>query len=105
MERGRCSICHEPHGTREPHLLARAPGELCKKCHASHENFSHPIGPNVLDPRNGKPVVCLSCHEPHGTEHPSILRQSAARALCVQCHADSESAGVRGGKAHNAGGK
>ena len=43
-------------------------------------------GPGTIDPRTQKPVVCLSCHDPHGTAHPMFLVAAKERALCIQCH-------------------
>ena len=42
-----------------------------------------------MDPRNGQPMTCLSCHNPHGTQYVAMLVASPSRALCVQCHSDS----------------
>jgi predicted CXXCH cytochrome family protein len=85
-EKGKCSICHEPHQTEVPRLL-RADGlDLCRKCHASHASFGHPVGPNVIDKRTSKPVTCLSCHGPHGTQWGFILLDNPSQPLCIRCH-------------------
>jgi predicted CXXCH cytochrome family protein len=94
-EKGKCSVCHEPHQTSNRRLLARSDQDLCRKCHTSHAQFGHPIGSNVLDPRTGQPLSCLSCHGPHGTGWTSILLDNPSQALCVRCHDPS---GAMGGK-------
>ncbi|HET9553534.1 MAG TPA: cytochrome c3 family protein, partial [Anaeromyxobacteraceae bacterium] len=94
-EKGRCSACHEPHQTANRKLLARPEQELCRRCHGSHAQFGHPIGSNVLDPRSGQPLSCLSCHGPHGTQWTSVLLDNPSQALCVRCHDPS---GAMGGK-------
>jgi len=95
-ERGRCSACHEPHQTANRKLLRRPEQDLCRTCHTGHAQFGHPIGSNVLDPRTGQPLSCLSCHGPHGTQWGSILLDNPSQALCVRCHDPSGAMG--GGK-------
>jgi predicted CXXCH cytochrome family protein len=60
--------------------------EVCTKCHAGHQQFGHPIGAGVIDPRNGKPMTCLSCHNAHVSTQKMLLIDNPQRALCVQCH-------------------
>jgi predicted CXXCH cytochrome family protein len=86
VENGRCSICHAGHVSEFGALLKAAPENLCKDCHKSHSDFAHPFGPGVVDPRTGRTLTCLSCHDPHGTAYPAILVDNPQRALCVQCH-------------------
>jgi predicted CXXCH cytochrome family protein len=100
VEKGKCSICHEPHQTANPRLLVRKEEELCQKCHSGHAQFGHPVGPNVIDPRTQKPVTCLSCHSPHGTQFSSILLDNPSQALCVRCHDPN---GAMGGKKRGGG--
>ena len=85
----KCSICHEPHQTERPSLLARDEQSLCQKCHGSHADFGHPVGPNVIDPRTAAAVTCMSCHTPHASQHTAILTDNPSRALCVRCHSTS----------------
>jgi predicted CXXCH cytochrome family protein len=86
---GRCTACHAPHESDQRPLLKAARADLCKECHKSHSQFAHPYGPNVLDPRTGQPMTCLSCHNPHATQYVSLTVASPSRALCVQCHNDT----------------
>jgi predicted CXXCH cytochrome family protein len=49
---------------------------------------SHPVGENLLNPTSKRlqSLTCTSaCHDPHGSDHPKILRLSA-RELCFSCH-------------------
>ncbi len=39
-------------------------------------------------------VTCFTCHDAHGTSHPSNLRKPAS-ALCLDCHAPNAAAGPR----------
>jgi predicted CXXCH cytochrome family protein len=84
---GFCSACHAGHASDQKPLLKAARADLCLTCHKQHSEFSHPFGPNVIDPRTKEAMTCLSCHAPHGTPHVSLLTENPQRALCVQCHA------------------
>jgi predicted CXXCH cytochrome family protein len=95
VEGGKCSICHVGHLSSEKSLLARPPAKLCSSCHGGHEQFSHPVGGNVMDPRNGQPMTCLSCHNPHGTGQKSLLLANPARELCVSCHGSDNKVGKK----------
>jgi predicted CXXCH cytochrome family protein len=86
---GRCTACHAPHESDKKPLLKAERADLCKTCHQNHSQFAHPYGPNVLDPRTGQSMTCLSCHNPHATSYPSMLVANPSRALCVQCHNDT----------------
>jgi predicted CXXCH cytochrome family protein len=86
---GRCTACHAPHESDKKPLLKAARADLCKGCHQTHSQFAHPYGPNVLDPRTGQAMTCLSCHNPHASSFAAILVANPSRALCVQCHSDA----------------
>ncbi|HXH40469.1 MAG TPA: cytochrome c3 family protein, partial [Thermoanaerobaculia bacterium] len=83
---GRCTSCHAPHESGRPHLLKGDITAVCSTCHKGHAQFGHPIGSNVIDPRNGEPLNCLSCHSPHASAQRMILRAEPQRALCLECH-------------------
>jgi len=87
---GGCSICHDPHQSGNPSLLRAKGTEVCAKCHKGHAQFGHPMGGGVTDPRTGKEMTCLSCHDPHGTQFKMTLRGDPQRGLCVSCHSAGE---------------
>jgi DmsE family decaheme c-type cytochrome len=71
-----CGICHKPHGTTTPSLLAQRSPILCQQCHtADHSN------PAVLTGVNGNSSFqrfqlqgrgCMTCHANiHGSNTPS----------------------------------
>lgn len=75
-----CAMCHEPavegkHGF----ALAAEGSELCFTCHDEEEfagKTTHgPVG-------EGK---CVACHNPHASDHDSMLRAEAP-GLCFGCH-------------------
>ncbi|MBF0538369.1 MAG: DmsE family decaheme c-type cytochrome [Nitrospirae bacterium] len=74
-----CSDCHDPHGEFGPKMIkAETANELCYKCHSEKRGpymFEHP------------PVEenCLTCHNPHGSNHSRLLVQKMP-TLCQDCH-------------------
>lgn len=86
QEIGACTNCHLPHGSANASLLKGQNGvSLCRACHQPKSQFEHPTGAKVPDPRTGKPVVCSSCHDPHGTQYSHSTRNQGDR-LCLSCH-------------------
>ena len=81
-----CTDCHSLHGSNEVAMLKQG-GHVCYLCHDQHKGFTHPIGEKALDPRNNKPMDCLTCHNANdGTNYRYYLRGSGERGLCIQCH-------------------
>jgi DmsE family decaheme c-type cytochrome len=87
---GECTACHSPHGSdnlfiiNEPSYL-----ELCETCHEWQTHSTHPIGTEVIDPRNKNITLqCLSCHRTHGTEYKHFIYFGTTNEMCVQCHTD-----------------
>ena len=81
-----CIECHQPHGNEDAQLLLTRSSQLCAGCHESAHRVSHPIGEEVIDPRTGESVTCLSCHQLHGAEFAKYLPLNPDMALCIQCH-------------------
>ena len=74
-----CASCHNPHdGSRPKMLQAESVNELCYKCHTEKR------GPFLFE---HAPVRedCVSCHEPHGSNHKRLLVQKLPN-LCWNCH-------------------
>jgi len=81
-----CSNCHGIHGSNQLALLKSDGNQTCNNCHEKQGTFTHPVGPGVLDPRNGQIMTCVTCHYPHGTIYKSNLKLSGSMELCIQCH-------------------
>ncbi len=71
--------------------------ESCYRCHPPHTlGVSHPVGiriPPEMKVSKGIPtanglILCTSCHAPHGSRYPYLLRLSGERELCVSCHGE-----------------
>jgi predicted CXXCH cytochrome family protein len=85
---GQCSACHDPHAADHPFLAKAASSlDLCGSCHDWKTHSSHPLGPEIVDPRNPNLILeCESCHQAHGTRFKGLAHQDPGGELCVQCH-------------------
>lgn len=79
-----CTSCHTVH---RPDMVQErtTQSETCFTCHQqirakTLRASSHPI-------REGK-VVCSDCHNPHGDNGPSDLKQFTINENCYSCHAE-----------------
>jgi len=81
-----CTDCHYPHGGNDMAMLKGNGLEVCAQCHEDQGSFTHPVGPDVPDPRTGRMLTCITCHNPMGTNYPNNLIQDGKEKLCVQCH-------------------
>ncbi|HEY3414359.1 MAG TPA: cytochrome c3 family protein [Armatimonadota bacterium] len=84
-----CMMCHKPHSSPQPKLLVDDEISMCGKCHK--HSFSHPIGKKadgtiVLNPINGDPMTCSSCHDIHGSKFEAMTIADKSRDLCILCH-------------------
>lgn len=74
-----CASCHNPHGAAGEKLVAAGSvNELCFSCHQDKR------GPFLWE---HSPVRedCLTCHAPHGSNHPAMLAARITQ-LCQSCH-------------------
>ena len=74
-----CSSCHNPHEGDRPNMIkAESVNELCYKCHTDKRGpFLYEHAPVRED--------CVSCHEPHGSNHKPLLTQKLPN-VCWNCH-------------------
>jgi len=80
-----CLACHDPHSSSEEKLLAGGGIRRCLACHETMRH-GHPLGEDRIDPRTGRGITCVTCHDPHGTDFPMQLRGDQSRGLCLECH-------------------
>ena len=88
-----CSFCHIPGtGGKGMVLLKESVNDLCLECHPGRKGMgehkvdivpSMPVDGLPLD-KNGK-ITCVTCHDPHRWESPSLLRMERT-AICLKCH-------------------
>lgn len=72
----------------------------CVGCHTAQgalnqmgvtENYKEKVATNALTTANALPLVCATCHDPHGSANPAQLRFSISAPniddnLCMKCH-------------------
>lgn len=95
-----CSDCHNPHGTfaptwrmgNRPRMVAQASGneEACLRCHTDKR------GPFVFEHAAVRVDGCESCHTPHGSANPRLLRRPVTFTLCLECHNGAGNLGRQG---------
>jgi len=86
VSEGRCTACHQPHGSNNRLLFAKDEISGCTECHKRHATFSHPVGAKAIDPRNKRELTCITCHDLMGSEFEFTLRFDRGKDLCLQCH-------------------
>jgi DmsE family decaheme c-type cytochrome len=78
-----CFDCHKLHMGAQQKVSREETSELCYDCHLEKKmefaNFSHHPVPE------GK-VVCIDCHNPHGTANDAQLLGATVKATCTKCH-------------------
>lgn len=100
-----CMNCHQPHHSAFPAMLNESPAEVCMGCHDKaikvdeERTIASMAGVMQLEFTHG-PIQegdCSACHDPHGADVFSILRESYPRkfyskwkpdlySLCFRCH-------------------
>jgi DmsE family decaheme c-type cytochrome len=83
-----CTSCHTVHtgpGIANRFQLARITvADTCNTCHKeqvrAENKFSH-------HPLREAKMNCASCHNPHGTASPKLVKAISTRELCFNCHA------------------
>lgn len=72
--------------TIAPGQFVLPPGELCVACHAGKGNAALQTAGRYA---HGPGWNCLTCHEPHNSKEPYLLK-AAANDLCQRCHGNSK---------------
>jgi DmsE family decaheme c-type cytochrome len=82
-----CTSCHKVMDDLSPkHQLARANEiETCGTCHL--ERRAQQMRSSHMPLREGK-MTCTSCHNPHGTVTPALLKENSTNDTCFTCHAE-----------------
>jgi len=80
---GRCTACHDPHGSEFRFQLADEGNRACVRCHADIARAlaqSHAHAPAAAS--------CSICHDAHAGSHPAQMN-AAANLVCLACHIDA----------------
>lgn len=92
FESGDCLSCHNPHSSNQPKLLVADITSMCLYCHEPKYAKDHPVLRHPVDGRRDplnpkKNFSCVSCHNPHASEHIKLFnRVSGKMQLCQECH-------------------
>lgn len=80
-----CDRCHfiSKQRSRKNLLRNKDPKKVCFQCH--REKRSKMMRTSHMPIREGK-IDCSSCHNPHGSDGPSLLNQSSVNLTCFTCH-------------------
>ncbi len=83
-----CTSCHVVHtgpGIAKRYQLANLTvADTCATCHKEQVRAENRFSHHPL--REGK-MDCDSCHNPHGTVSPKLVKAISTRELCFNCHA------------------
>jgi predicted CXXCH cytochrome family protein len=69
---GECLLCHgeSPGHSKKPEQYSfKSIKDVAKACYICHEDSHTPIENNTKTKNSN----CISCHDPHGSESPSLL--------------------------------
>ena len=85
---GACGACHEPHMSQNKNLLTLTGRDLCVSCHRELKRQLDEM------PVKHEPVQteCQSCHDPHASNFPMVIRAEPAKLCTDTCHADVKKA-------------
>lgn len=82
-----CSTCHSVHAFKSDRaqLKSERVGDTCFQCHQnmraqSMRTSHHPV-------REGR-MECTSCHDPHDSLQPKMLKAASVNELCYTCHTE-----------------
>jgi DmsE family decaheme c-type cytochrome len=85
-----CTDCHNPHGApsptwrmgARPAMTEQAEGneEGCLRCHTDKR------GPFTFEHAAVRVDGCETCHVPHGSTNPRMLKRPVIFTVCLECH-------------------
>ena len=78
-----CTSCHTAHLAQDAVLAKATQAPVCFTCHADRRaDALKPSHHPVLEGH----MSCADCHNPHGSDGPSLLRQASVNDTCLSCH-------------------
>ncbi len=83
VKMGRCTYCHDVHGSENPSQLVKPLVKLCLKCHTSKRPLEKMDNLHPILETDG----CTVCHDPHTARYPELLPREGTD-FCAGCHAE-----------------
>jgi DmsE family decaheme c-type cytochrome len=82
-----CTSCHKVMTDVSPRAQLAKPNEIdtCGQCHLQRR--AQTMRSSHMPLREGK-MTCTSCHNPHGTVTPALLKENSVNDTCFTCHAE-----------------
>lgn len=86
-----CITCHQVHHEKDPPDKLLAKGGEFETCTSCHLRRKASLFRSAHMPMRERSMKCTSCHNPHGSPGPSLLRQFSVTENCYSCHAEKRS--------------
>jgi DmsE family decaheme c-type cytochrome len=82
-----CTSCHHimDNHSAKAQLVKETEIDTCGQCHI--ERRAQQMRSSHMPLREGK-MTCTSCHNPHGTVTPSLLKEASLNDTCFTCHTE-----------------
>lgn len=80
-----CVSCHKIHVAEDPIMDDRKQTQVCVQCHNDQRASLYKASTHPL--HEGK-MNCGSCHQPHGSPNPALLKRVTTNQTCYECHAE-----------------
>lgn len=87
-----CGSCHKIHSQEDPVRDRATQPDVCFSCHK--EQRAQVMRPNH-HPIPERKVVCVDCHNPHGSAGPKLMQRDSVVATCYTCHMEKRGPFVR----------
>ena len=87
-----CTSCHKIHSSEDPVRDRQTQPDVCFACHK--EQRAQVMRPNH-HPIPERKVVCVDCHNPHGSAGPKLMQRDSVVSTCYTCHMEKRGPFVR----------
>lgn len=83
-----CTSCHTLMKPVSDRALLSEPGEPVETCYTCHLLRRAQTWRSSHKPMREGKMDCMSCHQPHGSAGPSLLKAFSVNEMCYRCHAE-----------------
>ncbi len=78
-----CEACHARHGFSNVLVLKKDGKDLCLGCHTG---FDSTVASGAIVHPAVKEGLCTTCHDPHASDRPGLIREVDGDLACFVCH-------------------